>query len=32
LGTTVLISSIVYSFQRYFEVQIEEAHKISIGE
>jgi hypothetical protein len=32
LGATVLISSIVYSFQRYFEVQIEEAHKISIGE
>jgi len=32
LGTTVLISSIVYSFQRYFEVQIEEAHRISIGE
>ena len=26
---SVLLSSIVYSFQRYFEVQIEEAHKIS---
>jgi hypothetical protein len=32
LGATVLISSIVYSFQRYFEVQIQEAHRISIGE
>ncbi len=29
IGTTVLISSLVYSFQRYFEVQIEEARKIS---
>lgn len=29
LGTTVLMSSIVYSFQRYFEYQIEEARKIS---
>ncbi len=29
LGTTALMSSIVYSFQRYFEVQIEEARKIS---
>jgi hypothetical protein len=29
LGTTVLMSSIVYSFQRYFEHQIEEARKIS---
>jgi len=29
VGTTVLMSSIVYSFQRYFEYQIEEARKIS---
>jgi hypothetical protein len=29
LGSTVLMSSIVYSFQRYFEYQIEEARKIS---
>jgi len=29
IGTTVLLSSIVFSFQRYFEFQIEEAHKIS---
>ena len=29
VGASVLLSSIVYSFQRYFEVQIEEAHKIS---
>jgi hypothetical protein len=29
VGTTVLMSSIVYSIQRYFEVQIEEARKIS---
>ena len=29
MGTTVLMSSIVYSFQRYFEYQIEEARKIS---
>jgi hypothetical protein len=29
LGTTVLMSSIVYSIQRYFEVQIEEARQIS---
>jgi hypothetical protein len=29
IGTTVLMSSIVFSFQRYFEYQIEEAHKIS---
>ena len=28
VGATVLMSSIVYSFQRYFEVQIEEARKI----
>ena len=29
LGTTVLMSSIVFSFQRYFEYQIEQARKIS---
>ena len=29
VGSTVLMSSIVYSFQRYFEVQIEEGRKIS---
>lgn len=29
IGASVLLSSIVYSFQRYFEVQIEEAHQIS---
>jgi hypothetical protein len=29
VGTTVLMSSIVYSIQRYFEVQVEEARKIS---
>ena len=29
VGASVLLSSIVYSFQRYFEVQIDEAHKIS---
>lgn len=29
LGATVLMSSIVFSFQRYFEYQIEEARKIS---
>ncbi len=29
VGTTVLMSSIVYSIQRYFEVQIEEARRIS---
>ena len=29
LGTTVLMSSIVFSFQRYFEHQIEEGRKIS---
>lgn len=28
-GTTVLMSSIVFSFQRYFEYQIQEARKIS---
>ena len=26
VGTTVLLSSIVYSFQHYFEYQVEEAH------
>ena len=29
VGASVLLSSIVYSIQRYFEVQIDEAHKIS---
>ncbi len=29
VGTTVLIGSIAFSFQRYFEYQIEEARKIS---
>ena len=29
LGTTVLMSSIVFSFQRYFEYQIEDARLIS---
>jgi TM2 domain len=29
IGTTILMSSIVFSFQRYFEYQIEEAKKIS---
>ena len=29
LGTTVLMSSIVFSFQHYFEYQVEEARKIS---
>jgi TRAP-type C4-dicarboxylate transport system permease small subunit len=29
VGATLLMSSIVFSFQRYFEYQIEEAHKIS---
>ncbi|MGY8905304.1 MAG: hypothetical protein ACKVIH_12220 [Burkholderiales bacterium] len=29
LGTTVLMASIVYSFQRYFEYQIEQARLIS---
>jgi len=29
IGTGVLMSSIVFSFQRYFEYQIEEARKIS---
>ena len=29
MGTTVLMASIVFSFQRYFEYQIEEAKKIS---
>lgn len=29
LGTTALMSSIAFSFQRYFEFQVEEARKIS---
>lgn len=29
IGATVLMSTIVFSFQRYFEYQIEEAQKIS---
>jgi hypothetical protein len=29
IGTTVLMASIVFSFQRYFENQIEEARAIS---
>jgi hypothetical protein len=29
MGTTVLVASIVFSFQRYFEYQIEEGRKIS---
>ena len=29
VGTTVLMSSIVYSFQSYFEYQVEEGRKIS---
>jgi hypothetical protein len=29
IGTTILMASIVFSFQRYFEHQIEEARKIS---
>lgn len=29
VGTTVLMSSIAFSFQRYFEYQIQEARKIS---
>ncbi len=29
IGTTILMASIVFSFQRYFEFQIEEARKIS---
>ena len=29
IGTTVLMASIAFSFQRYFEYQIEEARKIS---
>lgn len=29
VGTTVLMSSLAFSFQRYFEYQIEEAQKIS---
>lgn len=31
-GATVLLSSIVFSFQHYFEYQIEEARKISQGQ
>jgi hypothetical protein len=31
LGTTVLMASIVFSFQRYFESQIEQAKAISQG-
>jgi hypothetical protein len=31
MGTTVLMASIVFSFQRYFEHQIEEARAISQG-
>jgi len=29
LGTTALLSSLAYGFQRYFESQIEEARKIA---
>ena len=29
IGTTVLMASLAFSFQRYFEYQIEEARKIS---
>ncbi len=29
IGTTVLMASLAFSFQRYFEYQIDEAHKIS---
>jgi hypothetical protein len=29
IGTTALMSSIAFSFQRYFEYQVEEARKIS---
>jgi hypothetical protein len=29
VGTGVLMASIVFSFERYFEYQIDEAHKIS---
>ena len=29
VGTAVLMASLAFSFQRYFEYQIEEAHKIS---
>jgi hypothetical protein len=31
MGTTILMASIVFSFQRYFEFQIEEAKAISQG-
>jgi divalent metal cation (Fe/Co/Zn/Cd) transporter len=30
VGATVLLSSFAYSFQRYFEYQIEEAHKMAL--
>ena len=29
VGTAVLMASLAFSFQRYFEYQVEEAHKIS---
>jgi hypothetical protein len=29
IGTTALLSSLAYGFQRYFEYQVEEARKIS---
>ncbi|MFM1906853.1 MAG: hypothetical protein RLZZ591_530 [Pseudomonadota bacterium] len=29
IGTTILMSSVVFSFQRYFEYQIEESKKLS---
>jgi hypothetical protein len=29
VGTTALLSTLAYGFQRYFEYQIEEARKIS---
>jgi FtsH-binding integral membrane protein len=30
VGATALLSSFAYSFQRYFEYQIEEAHKLAL--
>lgn len=30
IGATLLLSSFAYSFQRYFEYQIEEAHKMAL--
>jgi hypothetical protein len=30
VGATLLLSSFAYSFQRYFEYQIEEAHKMAL--